>query len=219
MRKDVTHFVTNHGQTRQTDQRDEAQPHHGKASDREQEKFPLILLDILPENPSDLLHLHCVRHSVKQNTQITKSRQDLKKIVKKPAQQKQVVHKNAIYWCFWRTMRLLYISLYTNYKNLMLDHERNFYLINWSIFIAYLLDNDYLLIWYQILQTNIMIIVWQTVRRITSEILGAKVYAILTDLEVFGLTVVDLKTNREKNKSIDHLLIPLSEERQVKQDF
>lgn len=44
MRKDVTHFVTNHGQTRQTDQRDEAQPHHGKASDREQEKFPLILL-------------------------------------------------------------------------------------------------------------------------------------------------------------------------------
>ena len=44
MRKDVTHFVTNQGQTRQTDQRDEAQPHHGKASDRKQEKFPLILL-------------------------------------------------------------------------------------------------------------------------------------------------------------------------------
>ena len=27
-----------------------------------------LIKDILPENPSDLLHLRCVRHSVKQNT-------------------------------------------------------------------------------------------------------------------------------------------------------
>ena len=33
---------------------------------------------------------------------------------------------------------------------------------------------DYLLIQYQILQTNIMRIIWQTVRRITNEILGVK---------------------------------------------
>ena len=31
---------------------------------------------------------------------------------------------------------------------------------------------DYLLIQYQILQTNIMRIIWQTVKRITNEILG-----------------------------------------------
>ena len=33
---------------------------------------------------------------------------------------------------------------------------------------------DYLLIQHQILQTNMMRIVWQTVRRITNEILGVK---------------------------------------------
>ena len=39
----------------------------------------------------------------------------------------------------------------------------------------YQLWNYYLLIRYQILQTNIMRIVWQTMRRITNEIFGVKV--------------------------------------------
>ena len=33
---------------------------------------------------------------------------------------------------------------------------------------------EYWLIWYQILQNNIKRIIWQTVRRITNEILGVK---------------------------------------------
>ena len=53
---------------------------------------------------------------------------------------------------------------------------------------------DYKLIQYQILQTNITRTVWQTVRRITNEILGVKGLKLATSIDhVKGMNVFALK--------------------------
>ena len=53
---------------------------------------------------------------------------------------------------------------------------------------------DYKLIQYQILQTNITRTVWQTVRRITNEILGVKGLKLTTSIDnMKGMNVFALK--------------------------
>ena len=47
-------------------------------------------------------------------------------------------------------------------------------------------SRDYQFIQYQILQTNIIIIVWKSVRRITDEILGVEGFTLLINLDIYN---------------------------------
>ena len=55
---------------------------------------------------------------------------------------------------------------------------------------------DYLLIQYKILQTKIMKIIWQTVRRITNEILGVKGLTPMSDHDKISANHINTTSRR-----------------------
>ena len=56
-------------------------------------------------------------------------------------------------------------------------------------------SRDYQFIQYQILRTNIITIVWKSVRRITDEILGVEGFTLLINRDISQCSATDISSN------------------------